>query len=128
MRYARIWFEASAMARGLPMLLPQLQRAQGAGSLFAHRLFSTLMAMRYLASGLIAWLLFTAAIPAATAPSSYPPLQPAATDNLSYNWAGYVAGGGGFSGVSGSWVVPAVVSGTPGADATWVGVGGTNSD
>jgi hypothetical protein len=48
--------------------------------------------------------------------------------NLSYNWAGYQATGGTFTGVSGTWTVPAVPSAnTTEADATWVGIGGVES-
>jgi hypothetical protein len=44
----------------------------------------------------------------------------------SRNWAGYVAAGGSFTGVSGTWTVPAG-SGN-GAAATWVGIGGSKSE
>jgi hypothetical protein len=48
--------------------------------------------------------------------------------NLSYNWAGYQATGGTFTGVSGTWTVPSVPSAnTTEADATWVGIGGVTS-
>lgn len=48
--------------------------------------------------------------------------------NLSYNWAGYQAIGGTFTGVNGTWTVPSVPSAnTTEADATWVGVGGVES-
>lgn len=44
----------------------------------------------------------------------------------SYNWAGYVADKGGFTGVEGSWQVPALSADSPnnGAVAIWVGIGG----
>ncbi|MDR3643327.1 MAG: G1 family endopeptidase [Candidatus Doudnabacteria bacterium] len=46
----------------------------------------------------------------------------------SYNWAGYTAAGGSFTGVTGSWVVPApTASGNFSADAEWIGIGGINS-
>lgn len=48
--------------------------------------------------------------------------------NLSYNWAGYQATGGTFTGVSGTWTVPSVPSAnSTEADATWVGIGGVAS-
>ncbi|MFZ1075571.1 MAG: G1 family glutamic endopeptidase [Minisyncoccia bacterium] len=46
----------------------------------------------------------------------------------SRNWSGYVATNGTFTGVSGSWTVPAVApSESAQADATWVGIGGVSS-
>jgi opacity protein-like surface antigen len=53
----------------------------------------------------------------------------AATSNAiqhstSANWAGYVVEGSAFSSVSGSWVVPAVRTSSPGWSAAWVGLGG----
>ncbi|MCZ7358123.1 MAG: G1 family endopeptidase [Candidatus Methanoperedens sp.] len=45
--------------------------------------------------------------------------------NFSNNWAGYVATGGTFTSVSGSWSVPQVSATGTSADATWVGIGGT---
>ncbi|VVB97228.1 Peptidase A4 family protein [uncultured archaeon] len=47
--------------------------------------------------------------------------------NFSDNWAGYVATGGSFTSVSGSWVVPQVSATGTSSDATWVGIGGTTS-
>lgn len=58
------------------------------------------------------------------------PTQPATPDTIgqSANWAGYAATGGTYTAVSGTWKVPTVAaSGTPGADATWVGIGGVTS-
>jgi len=47
----------------------------------------------------------------------------------SRNWAGYAASSGTFTGVSGTWTVPNVTAGsTDAADATWVGIGGVNTD
>ena len=44
------------------------------------------------------------------------------------NWAGYVAQGGTYTSVSGTWVVPTVTNNSGNnADATWVGIGGTSS-
>jgi hypothetical protein len=46
----------------------------------------------------------------------------------SSNWSGYVATGGTFTAVSGTWTVPQVSGTQPGAgDATWVGIGGERS-
>ncbi len=47
--------------------------------------------------------------------------------NYSDNWAGYLATGGTFTSVSGSWVVPQVSGTGTSSDATWVGIGGTTS-
>jgi hypothetical protein len=44
--------------------------------------------------------------------------------NVSHNWAGYIATGGAFTSVSGSWIVPQVSANSTSADATWVGIGG----
>ncbi|MDB5224445.1 MAG: hypothetical protein JWO43_67 [Candidatus Adlerbacteria bacterium] len=55
-------------------------------------------------------------------------LVPADNPEHSLNWAGYVAQGGIYTGVSASWVVPAVKnSGSLAADATWVGIGGVGT-
>jgi len=75
--------------------------------------------------------------------SLFPILQPipvlAAQNNIyhdsaaissgdSTNWAGYVATGGTFTGVTGTWIVPTVSPGSSlSADASWVGIGGINS-
>ena len=46
----------------------------------------------------------------------------------SENWAGYIASGGSFTAVSGTWTVPNVdASAADGADATWIGIGGVTS-
>jgi hypothetical protein len=63
------------------------------------------------------------------------PRFPSLVDNLtavgiSRNWAGFIASGGKFTGVSGTWIVPKA-TGTDrlSSDAVWVGVGGlTNTD
>ncbi len=47
--------------------------------------------------------------------------------NHSNNWAGYVATGGTFTSVSGSWIVPQVNTTGTASDVTWVGIGGTTS-
>jgi len=50
------------------------------------------------------------------------------TVNTSRNWAGYVAKGNTYSGVSGSWTIPNVTPTTNmSADVTWVGIGGAAS-
>jgi hypothetical protein len=55
-------------------------------------------------------------------------LAPAPLVDRSLNWSGYVADGGDYTSVSGSWIVPKVTgSPTLAADATWVGIGGTES-
>lgn len=45
----------------------------------------------------------------------------------SRNWSGYVATGGTFTSVSGTWIVPQPDPKVAGVDATWVGIGGANS-
>jgi len=56
------------------------------------------------------------------------PTGPAATSfSTSSNWSGYVATGGKFTSVTGTWIVPTVTGGTAGADATWVGIGGIDT-
>jgi hypothetical protein len=60
-----------------------------------------------------------------TAPA---PLPVAPGPGQSQNWAGYAATGGAFMSVSGTWTVPSVnATGSPGADATWVGIGGVQT-
>jgi hypothetical protein len=49
---------------------------------------------------------------------------PARITDTSSNWSGYVANGGTYTSVTGTWVVPQVSPTTTGADATWVGIGG----
>jgi peptidase A4-like protein len=60
-------------------------------------------------------------------PQPVQPGTPAQDASRSSNWSGYVATGGTFTSVSGSWVVPHVSPTTTGADATWVGIGGLSS-
>ena len=48
--------------------------------------------------------------------------------NVSNNWAGYVATGGTFSSVGGSWIIPQVNTTGISSDATWVGIGGVASN
>lgn len=63
------------------------------------------------------------------APSqSVPPFPATQQSGNSVNWAGYVAKGAIYTGVSGTWVVPTVADPSVGsADATWVGIGGVAS-
>jgi hypothetical protein len=62
-----------------------------------------------------------------TAPSVTQPGSPATITSSSSNWSGYVASGGTFTSVTGSWIVPTVSASASGADATWVGIGGLTS-
>jgi hypothetical protein len=55
------------------------------------------------------------------------PGTPASATSSSSNWSGYVVGGGIFTSVTGTWVVPNVAANASGADATWVGIGGLQS-
>jgi len=57
-----------------------------------------------------------------------PPVQPPAIgrSGASRNWSGYVATGGSFTTVAGTWVVPQVAATSTGVDATWVGIGGVS--
>jgi hypothetical protein len=65
--------------------------------------------------------------PQGTAPAPVAPGAPADVSQ-SRNWAGYVATGGTFTAVSGTWTIPTVGAGrTAAADATWVGIGGVNA-
>jgi hypothetical protein len=63
-----------------------------------------------------------------TAPAQAQPdttsTTPARTSDTSSNWSGYVANGGTYTSVTGTWNVPQVGATTTGADATWVGIGG----
>lgn len=48
--------------------------------------------------------------------------------STSSNWSGYAATGGSYTSVTGTWTVPNVTATTSGADATWVGIGGVDSN
>jgi hypothetical protein len=65
-------------------------------------------------------------IPPGTSPSG----PPTTVGQTSRNWSGYVATGGTFTAVSGTWTIP-TVSASAGAsmraDATWVGIGGATT-
>ncbi len=61
--------------------------------------------------------------------SSQPPTNMMQMDiGVSRNWSGYVADNGTFTSVEGTWMVPQInKDDQPGADATWVGIGGVMS-
>jgi hypothetical protein len=64
-----------------------------------------------------------------TAPQTQPDTTsttPARISDTSSNWSGYVASGGTYTSITGTWIVPQVGSTTTGADATWVGIGGVS--
>jgi hypothetical protein len=66
------------------------------------------------------------AIPRPSAPA--PGALPARARGQSSNWSGYAASGGKYTSVTGTWTVPQPsATGTLGADAAWVGIGGENS-
>jgi hypothetical protein len=65
---------------------------------------------------------------AGTAPTVTQPGAPASVTNSSSNWSGYAASGGRFTSVTATWTVPTVSATSSGADATWVGIGGLNSN
>lgn len=61
-----------------------------------------------------------------TQPTS--PARTAPNTGVSRNWAGYVATGGTFTSISGTWTIAEPTAATAGIDATWVGIGGFGSD
>jgi hypothetical protein len=63
-----------------------------------------------------------------TAPNVTQPGPPASVTSSSSNWSGYAASGGTFTSVTATWTVPTVSAASPGADATWVGIGGLTSN
>jgi hypothetical protein len=71
--------------------------------------------------------------PSSTGPGSTPTASPApgsaptTVGTTSRNWSGYVASGGTFTGVRGTWTVPTVSATGSGVDATWAGIGGTTT-
>jgi hypothetical protein len=65
---------------------------------------------------------------AGTAPTVTQPGAPASVTNSSSNWSGYAASAGRFTSVTATWIVPTVSATSSGADATWVGIGGLNSN
>lgn len=67
----------------------------------------------------------TGSAPAQTQPATTT-TTPARVSDTSSNWSGYIATGGTYTSVTGTWVVPQVATTTTGADATWVGIGGVS--
>ena len=67
----------------------------------------------------------TGTAPAQTQPDTTT-TTPARVSDTSSNWSGYVATGGTYTSVTGTWIVPQVGTTTTGADATWVGIGGVS--
>jgi len=55
------------------------------------------------------------------------PAAAATSSSTSSNWSGYSATGGKYTSVTGTWTVPTVTAAIPGADATWVGIGGIDA-
>src|SRR2546425_2673655 len=62
-----------------------------------------------------------------TTPNVTQPGTPASVTSSSSNWSGYAASGGTFTSVTATWTVPTVAATSTGADATWVGIGGLES-
>src|SRR2546427_2616225 len=62
-----------------------------------------------------------------TTPNVTQPGTPASVTSSSSNWSGYAANGGTFTSVTATWTVPTVSATSSGADATWVGIGGLES-
>lgn len=71
----------------------------------------------------------TPTTPAAAASSSQTPSPPTTTSYTSTNWSGYLASGGSFTGISGSWkaTLPTGNGVSTSADSTWIGIGGVTS-
>ncbi|MEP6694156.1 MAG: G1 family glutamic endopeptidase [Chloroflexota bacterium] len=69
----------------------------------------------------------TGRAPAQTQPDTTT-TTPAQVSDTSSNWSGYVANGGTYTSVTGTWIVPQVGATTTGADATWVGIGGLSGN
>jgi hypothetical protein len=72
------------------------------------------------------------AVPGGSGTAPTTPVNPQAptsgvVQSTSRNWSGYVATGGTYTSVTGTWVVPQPDPKTPGIDATWVGIGGANT-
>ncbi|HYR93364.1 MAG TPA: G1 family glutamic endopeptidase [Methylomirabilota bacterium] len=75
------------------------------------------------------WLINSDTQPSPNIPPSTNPggTGPATVGAKSRNWSGYVASGGTFTGVRGTWTVPTVAPTGTSADATWVGIGGATT-
>ncbi len=56
------------------------------------------------------------------------PIHAASTNQVSRNWSGYAATNGTYTSVTGTWQIPKTTSRKQGIDATWVGIGGVNSE
>jgi hypothetical protein len=67
--------------------------------------------------------------PGSPSPSTPPaPAPPSGQSGVSRNWSGYAATSGNFTAVTGTWTVPqSQSSGRTSAGATWVGIGGVQS-
>ncbi|MDE1925423.1 MAG: hypothetical protein KGH79_04595 [Patescibacteria group bacterium] len=96
----------------------------------ANRMFDVLSITLFAMSG---FLLAQGTVAAwqSTAPTAAASQVPArvAPNTSSLNWSGYVAQGGSYTSVAGSWVVPRVDASNTAmlaADATWVGIGGVS--
>ena len=92
--------------------------------------FQTKMFKTKILAAIVTVLMGTSLVSAgfAKADQSSPAPNSPAGARLSYNWAGYVATGGTFTGVAGTWTIPQPSSqGQLTADATWVGIGGVSS-
>jgi hypothetical protein len=82
----------------------------------------------------VAWFASRAAVLAAAVGLASLALQPAMAsaaglNDSSLNWAGYTATSGSYTGISGTWTIPAVTGNIAlSADATWIGIGGVSSN
>jgi hypothetical protein len=56
------------------------------------------------------------------------PAASASSSSTSSNWSGYSTTGGKYTSVTGTWTVPTVTATIAGADATWVGIGGIDTN
>jgi hypothetical protein len=75
-----------------------------------------------------AWLISSDTQPSTNIPpGGSPGSMPSTVGATSRNWSGYVASGGTFTAVNGTWTVPNVVPTGTSADATWVGIGGATT-
>lgn len=65
-----------------------------------------------------------------SSPPTANPIRVSSTTYTSTNWSGYLATGGNFTTVSGSWVVPSVTgaTGIESGDGAWIGIGGVTSN
>ncbi|GHO98959.1 hypothetical protein KSF_090070 [Reticulibacter mediterranei] len=93
----------------------------------------TFLRWRTLIAGLISLLMTIVVIFTPGASSSALTLQngtnSAAATDTSSNWSGYIATGGNFTSVTGTWIVPQpTASDVSTADAAWVGIGGVKSN